>query len=352
MDDLTSGFNIGQIITLKNQVLEMMGFTQAEVDAYLDAIFAEHDWPEETHARVVDDLRSHYDGYHLLPDAVHPLYNSTICNFYLNDLVINDGEIPTETIDPNLSVDINWLRRLAGSDESTRSLLETLMFDGALPADQTMLASSFSMSRFFDPTFLPLSLYYLGLLTFHGEYALGFPNLTVKTLFTRYFNEMEGIAVSSGYGGMFEQFLRDHDLAALFAGYWKVYVGQIPAQAFDKANENFFRTTFYELCTRYLFRHLTFAIETNHPSGRSDWEAIGRPGSQFESLAMVVEFKHFSRPEGVRLGVFGWTEARPDEIAQVTGYAEDLKRRYPNLSVRRHVAYTVASAGFRFFTLD
>jgi hypothetical protein len=50
--------------------------------------------------------------------------------------------------------------------------------------------------------------------------------------------------------------------------------------------------------------------------------------------------------------VQGWTEARPEEIAQVTGYAEDLKRRYPNLIVRRHVAYTVAGACFRFFTLD
>ena len=59
-----------------------------------------------------------------------------------------------------------------------------------------------------------------------------------------------------GYTEIFRQFLHDHDLAMLFAGYWQVYIGQIPAQAFDKANENFFRTTFYELCTRYLARHL------------------------------------------------------------------------------------------------
>jgi hypothetical protein len=76
----------------------MMGFTQAEVDAYVDAIFAEHTWPEEIQRRVKDDLRSHYDGYRLLPDAAHPLYNSTICNFYMNKLVIDDGELPTETL--------------------------------------------------------------------------------------------------------------------------------------------------------------------------------------------------------------------------------------------------------------
>ena len=53
------------------------------------------------------------------------------------------------------------------------------------------------------------------------------------------------------------------------------------------------------------------------------------------------------RPGDIRVAA----QDRPDEIAQVTGYAEDLKRRYPKLTVRRHVAYTVAGSGFRFFTL-
>ena len=352
MDDLTSGFNIGQVITLEGHVLDMIGFTQAEVDSYVDAVFAEHDWPMEIRKRVGDDLLAHYNGYRLLPDAPNTLYNSTICNFYLNRLVIDNGRLPTETIDHNLRVDINWLRRLAGSDDATRNLLETLMFEGRLPADMTMLSSTFNMARFFQPEFLPLSLYYLGILTFQDEYAFGFPNLTVKTLFTQHFNELEHIVVSSGYADMFRQFLRDHDLSALFAGYWKVYVGQIPAQAFDKVNENFFRTTFYELCTRYLSRHLTFAIEVNHPSGRSDWDAMGRPHTPFEDEGMLIEFKHFPRSDGERLGVLEWTGARPDDIAQVTGYASDLKQRYPKLKVRRHIVYTMSGAGFRFFSLD
>ena len=127
---------------------------------------------------------------------------------------------------------------------------------------------------------------------------------------------------------------------------------RFPAQAFDKANENFFRTTFYELCTRYLAPEFIFAIEVNHPGGRSDWEAIGRPHTAFEHQALLIEFKHFPRAEGERLGVLGWQAPRPEEVTQVTGYAADLKHRYPRLTVRRHVVYTVACAGFRFFTLD
>jgi hypothetical protein len=50
--------------------------------------------------------------------------------------------------------------------------------------------------------------------------------------------------------------------------------------------------------------------------------------------------------------VIGCTEARPEEISQVTGYAENLKSSYPNPTVRRHVIYTMSGAGFRVFTLD
>ena len=352
MDDLTSGFNIGQVITLEENVLNMMGFTQAEVDHYVDAIFAEHDWPSELRCKVGDDLRTHYNGYRFLPDAAELLYNSTICNFYLNKLVINDGKLPLETIDHNLRVDVNWLRRLARGEAETRALLETLMYEGSLSMDMAMLQSTFNIDRFFDPGFLPLSLYYLGMLTFQDEYTLRFPNLTVKTLFTQYFNEIEGIEVSTGYTEIFRRFQRDHDLKALFDGYWQRYVGQIPAQAFDKLNENFFRTTFFELCTRHLFRHLMFAIEVNHPTGRSDWEAIGRPHTGFADEALILEFKHFTRTESERLGVPGWTEARPADIAQVTGYADDVKHRYPQLTVRRHVVYTVVGEEPRFFALD
>lgn len=352
MDDLTSGFNIGQIITLKEHTLQMMGFTDTEVDAYLDEIFAEHGWPEATRDRVREDLRVHYNGYRLLPDATETLYNSTICNFYLNDLVISNGKLPTETIDQNLRVDVNWLRRLTGSDEETRELLEQLMFDGALPVDMTMLRSKFNMSEFFQKRFFPLSFYYLGMLTFRDRFSLTFPNLTVKTIFTEYFNEVEHIEVSLGYTDMFRRFLGDHDLEALFAGYWKQYIGQIPAQAFDKANENFFRTTFYELCTRYLSQDLMIAIEVNHPGGRSDWEAVGRAGTPFENEAFMLEFKHLARAEGERLGVSRWTEPKEEDIAQVTRYADDLKRRYPELTIRRHLLYTVGAAAYRFFTLD
>jgi len=351
MDDLTSGFNIGQIITLKEDTLNMMGFTQTETDAYLDEICADNGFPDTLKQRVRDDLRIHYNGYRLLPDATETLYNSTICNFYLHDLLIGEGRIPRETIDNNLRTDINWLRRLCGSDKDTRELVETLMLDGSLPVDTAMLSSTFNRSRFMEKPFFPLSLFYLGMVTFRDRFSLEFPNLTVKKIFTEYFNELEHIEVSLGYTDMFRQFLKDHDWAALFAGYWQEYVGQIPAQAFDKANENFFRTTFYELSTRYLSRYFMFAIEVNHVTGRSDWEAIGRAGTPFENQAAVIEFKHVPKARATALGVMDWTEPPAEAVEQVEAYAESLLRRYPALTISRHIACSVSATEHRFWTV-
>ena len=350
MDDLTSGFNIGQIITLEEQTLAMMGFTQSEVDTVVDQIFMEHDFDPDKKETVRSELRSHYNGYQLLPGQ-ETLYNSTICNFYLNKLVIGKGKLPTERIDHNLRVDINWLRRLTGNEEDTRELLEQLMFEGTLPVDMTMLQSKFNMRQFFEKPFSPLSLYYLGMLTFEDDYTLTFPNLTMKTIFTEYFNEVEKIVVSDGYTPIFKSYLNDHDFSKVFAGYWKTYVGQIPAQAFDKANENFFRTTFFEICTRYLARKYIFSIEVNYPSGRADFEAIGRHDTAFFNKGMIAEFKHFSKAEGKSNGILQRTEPFEDDIEQVSRYVGDLQKKYPHMKIERYLIYTIGAQDYRFFSL-
>ena len=227
--------------------------------------------------------------------------------------------------------------------------MEQLVFNNGCDVDATQLQSQFNKSRFVEPEFFALSLYYLGLLSFENEFRLRFPNLTVKTLFLEYFNELKHIGVSTGYQDTFRAFLDRRQVHDVFAGYWDRYIGQIPAQAFDKANENFFRTTFYEICRRYLSRHFSFAIEVNRPSGRSDFEAIGRAGSAFEGQGWVIEFKHFTVEQARRLGVKEWTEPRPEDAEQVRSYRNDVLAVFPELKLECHVFYTLSSRGYRCF---
>jgi hypothetical protein len=95
-----------------------------------------------------------------------------------------------------------------------------------------------------------------------------------------------------------------------------------------------------------------FAIEVNHASGRSDWEAIGRAGTPFENQAVIIEFKHYTKAQAAKLGVMEWNEPPVDSVEQVTAYADDLRRRYPELTTSCHVVCTISGAGYRFFELD
>jgi hypothetical protein len=117
-------------------------------------------------------------------------------------------------------------------------------------------------------------------------------------------------------------------------------------------NDNFFRTTFFELCSRYLGRDFTFGVEVNHPSGRSDWEMLGKPDSRFANLKFLVEFKYAPVKEEACCRWLDMPEPLPADVQQVTRYAEDILREFPQFCVRRYLIYIVGRKGYRVFALD
>ena len=205
------------------------------------------------------------------------------------------------------------------------------------------------MERFFEPGFYSSGLFYLGMLTPRDEFVMAFPNQTVKQIFAGYYFNMLKITGVDKYVTYFRQFVKDGDLEKVFAGYWETYISQIPAQAFGKTNENFFRTTFFELCSRYLSLRFTFAIEANHPSGRSDWEMLGKRGSGFDRKKYLLEFKYFTNKEANRDKVLGMTQPRDEDVARVKGYGKDILAQFPEYEIVEAVVYIAGNKGFRFF---
>jgi len=45
---------------------------------------------------------------------------------------------------------------------------------------------------------------------------------------------------SARYADMMQRFVNDLNLSALFGGYWKEYVSQLPETVFQQVNENFY----------------------------------------------------------------------------------------------------------------
>ncbi|MEA1911002.1 MAG: AAA family ATPase [Spirochaetota bacterium] len=346
IDDLSSGFNIAQIITLKKPFISMLGFTQKEVDIYLENVFNDYQFDKELTAPVSRIIKNYYNGYQFA-EGSEPLYNSTIISYFLSEFIINEGEIPTFFIDTNLKTDISWIRRLTLKESNTKEMLETIILNNELEYDSVQLTEKFNMNQFFQPDFYPVSLFYLGMLTIKDSYSMKIPNQTMQAIFTEYFNEVENFNVSYKYSEIFKQFLKDMDLKKLFRGYWDVYISQFPAQMFDKANENFFRSTFYELCRRHLSQHFAFEIEINRHSGRADWELLGKPASPYKNIKYLAEFKHFTAKD---IKIFkGLTEARPEDIKQIKQYGDEIKDEFPYYTITNWLIYTFSGRDWKVF---
>ena len=69
VDDLTSGFNVGKILTLSPKFASMLGFTHSEARTYLDIVFKSSNFDEGMKEEIWQLLINNYNGYHFLPQS-------------------------------------------------------------------------------------------------------------------------------------------------------------------------------------------------------------------------------------------------------------------------------------------
>ena len=353
IDELASGFNVASVITLDPAFEYMLGFTQAEVDALLDEVYEDYGMDPATRPEVETIIKTQYDGYHFLSSQSEDLYNSTTLMFFLS-YFCRHRSIPKALVDYNLRTDLSWIRRITGSlPAQTNEFVEQLMFHNRIGYDEDLLTSQFNRSQFFKPDFFPISFFYLGMLTKEDDFSLKLPNVNMRKMFVEYFNQLHHIDVSTRYADMMRRFVQQPDLPQLFADYWRLYVSQLPEAIFQQMNENFYRTTFMELCSRYLSRWFTWNVERSYPQGRTDLEFVGKYHEAFAGLRYVIEFKYYSNTEFARfktpLEAF---QLQEEDTNQIAGYVAGLQQEYPEARVSQFVIYCVGNQGFRVFAID
>ncbi len=352
IDELASGFNIATFITLEPAFENMLGFTQTEVDHLLDRIYHDYGFDPATRPETDAVIKSNYNGYHFIHPDGQPIYNSTILIYFL-DYFTRYGQYPEYLTDLNLKTDLMWVRRITGSNpENTKAFVDQLLIRGHIPFDRNFLISKFNMSQFFEKGFFPISFFYLGMLTRQDRFRLKLPNLNMRKIFVEYFNELHRIDVSTRYAEIMQAFVDDLDLQALFAGYWREYVSQLPEAVFQQVNENFYRTTFYELCSRYLSPWFTWNLERSYPKGRTDLEFVGKYSDCFAGVRMVIEFKYLSNAAFRKLKTtIDAFQLQPQDTTQIAGYAEGLRQEYPGANISQHVIYCFGNQGYRVFAV-
>lgn len=347
MDDLTSGYNIAEILSLEPTFLNMLGFTYEETKTYLHYVLDKYtpDAGEERFEEIWQLIVSNYDGYRFSPSGER-LFNSTILTYFLKKFAVNAGSIPPELIDENLRTDINWIRRLTLSLDNAKEMLDTLVIDNGMSYNVSDLSSKFNKKKFFEKEFYPVSLFYLGMTTLKNAYRMVLPNMTMRSIYMDYYNQLNKIEGNARrYVPVYELYDANRSLEPLVQNYFEQYLGQFPAKVFDKINENFIRCSFYELVSRYLSSSYTFAIEQNNSAGRSDFEMTGIPGTDYYTDDRVVEFKYYHAKEADR--ILALTEPLAEHVEQVKRYAADTKRKFPNYHVRSYVVYICANKGWK-----
>ncbi|MCP4153190.1 MAG: AAA family ATPase, partial [bacterium] len=183
IDDLSSGYNIADFLTLKKKFENMMGFTQQEVSVLLDEVYGQHRLPPGTRSQIMEVITANYNGYRIIDPNGDGLFNSTILMYFLRQF-IEEKEIPEYLIDVNLKTDVSWVKRLTASNpDNTKELVNQLLIHNRLPYNKTALSEKFNMSQFFQKDFYPISFYYLGMLTKQDGRYMCLPNLNMRSIF-------------------------------------------------------------------------------------------------------------------------------------------------------------------------
>lgn len=350
IDDMASGFNVAGFITLDPEFENMLGFTQSETDKLLDDVYLDYDIDPASRREAGATIKNQYNGYHPVTPDGESLYNSTLVMYFLNWFQ-RHKTIPEYLTDVNLKTDISWVRRLTASNPRlTEEFVNRLAIHNTIRYDKVFLIEKFNMYQFFEKGFFPISFFYLGMLTRKDDYYLQLPNLNMRKIFTEYFNEIHHIDVSTRYTEFMQAFSNQPKLEPLFAGYWREYISQLPEAIFQQVNENFYRTTFYELCSRYLSRWFTWHVERSYPQGRSDLEFVGKYNEIYAGLRWVIEFKYYSNADLKKLktGIADF-QLQPADTQQIEGYVQGLKEEYPEARISQFVIYCFGNQGFRVF---
>jgi len=192
MDDVTSGFNIGNNMTNSVAFNSILGFTEKDVNEILDYYISEGALKiDKTEALSV--MKKWYDHYQFSMSVKESVYNSDAVLYFLKE-AIDVQNIPTNLIDDNLRMDYGKLRYLIIMDKKLNGNFESLSKiadDGGIASD---IVSSFPFDRITDPDNFISLLYYFGLLTHSGRTIKGrpwlvIPNESIRRMIFEYIRE-------------------------------------------------------------------------------------------------------------------------------------------------------------------
>ena len=228
LSDVTSGYNIGMNISADSQFNSLAGFTETEfrqmLEYYRDATGVFHHTVDE----LIEITKPWYDNNCFSANSVRKdrMYNSDMGLFFLNEYIKNDGNIPENMVDSNISSDYNKMTKLIRFEQQfgeKTSLIQRINNDGYIYGT---IKPEFALNDLDRYENLVSLMFYMGLLSV-GDHQAGrtkliIPNSTVRQQYFRYMqrnydtfvswktddNIMSDLGYSLAWKGEHEKFFR------------------------------------------------------------------------------------------------------------------------------------------------
>ena len=186
LSDVTSGFNIGDNISIRTPFNSMIGFTESEVGNLVDYYISEKAIVSEDRNKILAAMKQNYDNYSFSSDISERLYNSDMVLYFMN-LYLMENKMPSDLLDENVRTDYGKLRFLLTEKDKLNgnfNILKNILDKGEISGE---LVKSFSISELINQEKFQSLLFYLGLITikeniYATKYNFIIPNRIIKRL--------------------------------------------------------------------------------------------------------------------------------------------------------------------------
>ncbi|MGE5339877.1 MAG: AAA family ATPase [Candidatus Omnitrophota bacterium] len=225
MDDVTSGFNIGTNISLDSDMVDLLGFTQTEVEAMID-YYRQTGKILHSTSELIAIMSQWYNHYRFSMDSDVDVFNTIHALYFLREYM-KASKIPRIFVDENILTDYKKIRQLIIIDKkgepSTNgsfTQLQQIIETGVIHSKVTR---SFPVRDIAEPENFVSLLYYFGLLTIGGSDELNrailkIPNESVKRLYITFIRKTyEETGVFSVKSNDYDTFME----AMAVRGEWK-----------------------------------------------------------------------------------------------------------------------------------
>ncbi|MCP4154227.1 MAG: AAA family ATPase, partial [bacterium] len=197
MDDVTSGFNIGENISLDLAINRMLGFTHDDVAGLVEYYRRAGKIAHPT-GQLMKLMKQWYGNYLFSGDDSTPLFNSDMVLYFLKNYM-KQQKMPDTLMDRNVRIDYGKLRHLLIIDRDKERLPTTngnfSKLKQIIEKGETLskISDGFPLEKMTETNNFKSLLFYFGLLTIkcreRNRYRLTIPNETIKRLYFDYIDE-------------------------------------------------------------------------------------------------------------------------------------------------------------------